>query len=98
MAIILILKSCVGMNLVLQSHPEKFTQEQLKSAANGFSAENLIASTQFGKLYRGKIKHDDESREEKDVTIKIWKHQKCSLHDLRSKLKVHLYFNCVLEP
>lgn len=77
------------MDLVLQYHPEKFTQDQLKLATNGFSSENLIASTQFGKLYRGKIKHDDKSGEEKDVTLKIWEQQKCSLQDLRSKLKVY---------
>ncbi|KAL8132905.1 serine/threonine-protein kinase BIK1-like [Apium graveolens] len=80
------------MDLVLQYHPEKFTQDQLKLATNEFSSENLIAITQFGKLYRGKIKHDDKSGEEKDVTLKIWEQQKCSLQDLRSKLKTEVLF------
>lgn len=49
-----------------------FTSEDLKSLTDGFNQQNLIGVTQFGKLYRGRIKPGFKSTEGQDVTVKIW--------------------------
>lgn len=49
-----------------------FTYEDLVYLTDNFSEENFIGRTQFCKVYRGKIRHDWNGREEQDVTVKIW--------------------------
>ncbi|CAL5410867.1 unnamed protein product [Camellia sinensis] len=55
-----------------------YTYEELESITKGFSTENFIRDTQFGKVFRGKIQHGLGTQE---VTVKIWEDCKISVHN-----------------
>lgn len=48
----------------------RFSFEELELFTNGFSQENFIGNTQFGKVYRGNILKN--GMEAQEVTVKIW--------------------------
>ncbi|XP_058225709.1 L-type lectin-domain containing receptor kinase VIII.2-like isoform X2 [Rhododendron vialii] len=53
----------------LTSDLVKYTYEDLNSITEGFSAENFIGNTQYGKVFRGNIQQGLETQV---VTVKIW--------------------------
>ncbi|KAL7211148.1 hypothetical protein ACSBR2_014100 [Camellia fascicularis] len=63
-----------------------YTYEELESITNGFSTENFIRDTQFGKVFRGKIQNGLGTQE---VTVKIWEDCKISVHN-RKPQESHL--------
>ncbi|KAG5538276.1 hypothetical protein RHGRI_019010 [Rhododendron griersonianum] len=59
----------VRFGMELASDLVKYTYEDLNSITEGFSAENFIENTQYGKVFRGKIQQGLETQV---VTVKIW--------------------------
>ncbi|XP_050119694.1 probable serine/threonine-protein kinase PBL15 isoform X2 [Malus sylvestris] len=63
-----------------------FTSGDLRACTNDFHQNNLIGFTQFGKLYRGRIRQGFTGTDQvRDVTVKVWdeKSAGCSklMHD-----------------
>ncbi|KAK2983180.1 hypothetical protein RJ640_018525 [Escallonia rubra] len=50
----------------------ELTADKLRAYTNGFSQDNFLGNTQFGKLYRGKIPRASTEAEAQEVTVKIW--------------------------
>ncbi|KAK3009277.1 hypothetical protein RJ639_014320 [Escallonia herrerae] len=50
----------------------ELTADKLRAYTNGFSQDNFLGNTQFGKLYRGKIPCASTEAEAQEVTVKIW--------------------------
>ncbi|KAH7515479.1 hypothetical protein FEM48_Zijuj10G0030800 [Ziziphus jujuba var. spinosa] len=52
--------------------PIVFSSDGMKSFTDNFNEKNLMGFTQFGKLYRGKIKPGIICTQSLDITVKIW--------------------------
>lgn len=79
-----------------------FSSEDLKACTNNFNDDNLIGLTQFGKLYRGRLKPPGFlGTQGRDVTVKIWDEKADSMacvydHDHYLMVKVRPFFKYCL--
>ncbi|KAI8539558.1 hypothetical protein RHMOL_Rhmol09G0192500 [Rhododendron molle] len=69
----------------------EYNYEELTSITRGFSEENFIGNTLYGKVFRGKIQQDSETQE---VVVKIWVNYDFTWP---ARIKVALEFACLLE-
>ncbi|KAK3016265.1 hypothetical protein RJ639_006096 [Escallonia herrerae] len=73
----------------------ELTADKLRAYTNGFSQDNFLGNTQFGKLYRGKIPRASTEAEAQEVTVKIWQDPTFYLvdeNDKKSRLADELHF------